>query len=330
MKTIYLKQKVLIRDIEKGDQKGVINLLKKVYGSAYYYKQFYKENVIARYIQDAIHKERRKVYWKVAAHKKKIIGQMMFVIKHGAGFFIFTMVDPDYEGENVITSISAEIIKILNEMNQNDMRCIYAFADAANMPIKKVLISYKFKVLGRLPNFRGEGEIKVYGKLVYDFHWRMINPHIKLSPLIYKTVRDAKIPRIVLANGMASQNSEGIEATEFQVSQERDSKRCAIKTEDGDICARYIEEVNNHIWRDFMITDELSFTTKKHLIRFIHGEFQQRSEINGISFAIDSEDVESQWLVLNKGGQYGAFLPFYLGEKDAVLLYIKKGKEVQN
>lgn len=328
MKTIYLKQKVLIRDIEKGDQNGVIHLLKKVYGSAYYNTQFYKEKVIEHYIHDAIHKTRRKVYWKVAAHKGKIIGQMMFVIRHGAAFLIFTMVDPDYEGKTVINSISTEMIKILNEMNQDDMRCIYAFVDEQNVPIKKVLKNYKFKVLGGLPNFQDGGEIKIYGKLVYDFHWRMINPHIKLSPLIYETVRNARIPRIVLANGMPPQSSEGIEKTEFHIAKEENSRHCAIKTKAGNTCAKYIEEKNNHLLRDFIITDKLSFETKKHLIRFIHAQFQQSSEIKGVSFALHSEDVESQWLVLNNGGQYRAFLPFYLGDKDAVLLYIKKGEEV--
>ncbi|MGV9206099.1 MAG: GNAT family N-acetyltransferase [Promethearchaeia archaeon] len=327
MKTNNLSKDLIVRDVKKEDKSAIIKLVTRIYGSAYYHQGFYEESIIADYIHDAIHKQKRKIYWKVALYHGELIGQMMFIIKHGAAFLIFTMVDPRYEGKNVITSISLEMVKILAERDQDDMRCIFAFIDNTNIAMEKVLLKFNFRKLGHIPDFRDSGKIKIYGRIVYDFRWRMINPHIKIAPLVYDTARRVKVHRIVLAMSMPI-HSNGREKKAFIISQNGLKGERMISTKDGQECAKFVEEKNNSVWRDFMITENLSFTTKKHLIRFFLKQFQHTPEIRGVSFALAMKDVASRWLLINKNTQFGPYLPFYFGKENALLMYMEKNEGV--
>jgi RimJ/RimL family protein N-acetyltransferase len=318
-----------VRDLNYEDVPKVINLIKKIYGKEYHEKEFYEPIVIHSIIKDSKEKKRDKVYWKGGFLGNTLIGQMLFIIRNGAGFLECTMVDDEFKGKRVITRISLEMVKILEEMKDTDVKCIYAFVHHKNVPIIKILNNFGFYYYGTIPAHENGEYLLVYGRIVYDFKWKMINPHIKLCPELFKIIKRAKLKRLISALEtpgllLPHQKIKDIKITRLSNSY---PYKLIISTEDGTTLAELLENKFQKSWYDFRINKNLTLDIKKQIIKKIIQIFQNHMGINSLSFIIEIDDKMTQSLLLNLGAKLYAILPFYFEKNDMILMGFSKIEE---
>ena len=322
-----MKNEVIVRNLDEKDIEKIVNLILTVYGKQYFEKEYYD----VKYIQSILREEN--TYWKGAFIDDILIGQMLFTIIHNAGYLKATMAIPKFQGNGVITQIGREMIKMKELMNDSLFKCVYAIIDENNLPIIKILKKFNFKFLGRIPHHRNKNGLIFFGLILYDYNWKLIKPYLKLSPLVYNTIKSTGIKRIISASNLTI-NSHIVENFELEIIRSdikyKGPKIIQIKTSNGENIAEIIENGYQNCWYDFrFLKNNLNITNKKKVFDCLLQEYNHDNNINSISFPIPVNDVYSQKILIDSGAKYYAFLPFYYRDFDSILLgFSKIEKEV--
>ncbi|MFW9990278.1 MAG: GNAT family N-acetyltransferase [Candidatus Odinarchaeota archaeon] len=317
-----MKTKPIIRDLVPEDAGKIIKLIKKVYGESYFEREYYDIEFIQRKLRE------KHAYWKGAFINGTMIGQMLFTLSHNAGYLKVTMADPEFRALGIITQISIEMIKMKEIMNSLVLKCVYAIIDKNNLPIIKILNNFNFKYLGKIPNHDHYKGLIIYGLILYDFNWKMIKPHLKLSSSIYHSIQTAELKRVISTTIFKKNsriiNNFDIEITNSKIKFDR-VKKFQICLKNGKAIAEITENHYQKCWYDFkFLIDDLSLLNKRKVIELILFEYSNNNKINSISFPIPVHDTVSQNILINLGAKYYAYLPFYYREYDSILLGFSK------
>lgn len=318
----HLNKNIIIRNLVQEDAETIANLIKKVYGKLYFEREYYDVNFIREKLRE------KYTYWKGAFINRKLIGQMLFNIKHYTGYLKVTMVDPEFRGLGIITQIGIEMMKLKKIMNSSILRCVYAIINEGNQPIIRALKRFNFNFLGRIPFHDNNKGLIIFGLIQYDFKWRMINPSLKLSGLIYNSIRSAGIKRIISTSNL-SKVSRSFEINKFKMfryyRKSNGAKVLQICTKKEEKIAEIFENKYQKCWYDFkFLRNNIALVSKKEVFDLILGEYYSNKKINSISFPIPVNDKSSQNILVDLGARYYAFLPFYYRDCDSVLLGFSK------
>ena len=329
MNKVNLIKDLIIRDLVCLDTSKIISLIKRVYGNEYPDKEFYDSNIIRSIFMRSTMKKTEKMYWKGAFFKRNLVGQMLLILENKVGFLKSTMVARDYMTKGIISKVCVEMENILQEMNDSDMKCLYAFVSKRNIPILHVLKRNKFHYLGTVPAFSKNEILLIYGRVLYDFKWRMINPLIKLSPEIYKITRDGRFKRIVSGLVSPLHRSKGVIIDKFTFKWSADSfpKKFEIISEEGQTLALFDENIYQKSWYNFRIVDDLNIDTIRKIVKETIKRFQTNDNLSSLSFVVYVNNKMFQKLLLDMGAQFYAFLPFYINKKDMILMGFSKIEE---
>lgn len=329
MKKYKILREVEVRDIIYEDIDEIINLIKEIYENEYPGKEFYERAIISSYIKDNI--DNNNVFWKGGFYKGKLIAQMLSVIKHGVAFLKLTMVNQKYKGIGVMTLISFHMEQVLNNLNESDLKCIYAFVSSKNTPILKILINHNFVKLGTTPMHDKNKSFIIFGRVSYDFKWKLITPYIAFCKYLYKTIKENGLKRLIVAQPifLPMTPTQKMYKIKIEKIEDRFPYEILIRTENfvmnkGGICAQLYENEYHKSWYDFRFINDIPLDLKYQIIKKIVNDFYYTDEINSLSFVIDINDRQLQSLLLNLNIRYYGFLPFYLNGKDAILMGITK------
>ncbi|MFX1363840.1 MAG: GNAT family N-acetyltransferase [Promethearchaeota archaeon] len=317
-----MKAKPIIRDLVPEDARQIVNLIKKVYGKLYFEREYYN-------IEFIHHKLREKhTYWKGAFLNGTLVGQMLFTLSHNTGYIKVTMVDPEFRVLGIITQIGVEMMKIEEIMNSRILKCVYAIINMGNEPIVKLLDKFNFKYLGQIPFHDNNKGLIIFGRIFYDFYWKMIKPNLKLSPLIYHSLQTAGVKRIISATNL-NKNSKVIKNFDIEITRSDKNyigiKKILIYLKNGKIIAEITENQYQKCWYDFKFhINNINLTNKKKVFDLILLEYLNNKKVNSVSFPIPVDDKLSQNALLNLGAKYYAYLPFYYRDYDSVLLGFSK------
>ena len=320
-----LKNNIIIRNLVQEDAEKIVELIKNVYGKLYYEPEYYD----IEFIQEKIREKH--TYWKGAFLNRKLIGQMLFTINHKAGYLKVTMVDPEFRGMGIITQFGIEMMKLKKIMNSSILKCVYAIINEGNNPIIKELKKFNFKFLGRIPYQDNSKGLIIFGLIQYDFNWKMIKPHLKLSLSVYNSIQSAGIKRILSASNL-NKDSQNIKSSDIIISRSKVKnngvKIIQICMKDGENIAEIIENQYQKCWYDFkFLRNNMNLTSKKKVIDMILNEYSNNNNINSISFPISVNDFISQNILIDLGAKYYAYLPFYYKDYDSILLGFSKIKK---
>ena len=329
MKKSKILRQVEIRDITYENLDDIINLIKEIYEDDYPEKEFYDNKIINSYIKDNI--DKNNVYWKGAFYKGKLIGQMLSVVKHGVAFLKLAIVSQKFRGMGVMTLVSFHMEQILKNLNESDLKCIYAFVSSKNIPLLKILTNHNFIKLGTTPNHDKNKSSILFGRVSYDFKWKLITPHIGLSQSLYKKIKETGLKRLIVAQPLLLPTIPTPKMYKIKIEKIKDRfpYEILIRSENfimnnEGICAHLYENEYNKSWYDFRFIYDIPLDLKYQIIKKIVNDFYNTDEINSLSFAIDVNDKQLQNLMLNLNIRYYGFLPFYLNGKDGVLMGITK------
>ncbi len=317
-----MNNQITIRNLDKEDADRILNLIKKVYGNSYFEKEYYDIDFIQNTLKE------KYTYWKGAFLNGKLIGQMLFSLKHNAGYLKVTMVDPDFQWRGIITQIGMEMIKLKKVMNSSILKCVYAIINEHNIPIINVLKRFNFKLLGRIPNHDNNKGLKIFGLIQYDFNWKIIKPHVKLSPLVYNSIHTAKIKRII-ATSNSNKAAQIFKIDDIWITRFKENHKGSVLIQicvnDGEKIAELTENQYQKCWYDFLfLKDNINLISKKKVIELILHEYSHNNNINSISFPLQVDDIISQNILIDLGAKYYAYLPFYYRDYDSILLGFSK------
>ncbi len=313
---------IYIRSLLIDDSEKIIDLIKKVYGKFYFEKQYYETD----YVQSKLREKH--TYWKGAFLNDKLIGQMVFTLSHDAGYLKLTMIDPEFQAQGIISQMGIEMMKLKTIVNNSVFKCVYAIINEDNIPIIKILNKFNFRYLGKIPNHENNKGLIIFGLILYDFNWKLIRPHIKLGPSVYKSTRLAGIKRIISASN-SNKRSQIFKNSKIEIIRSKGkyegTKNIQICNNNGEYLAELIENQYQKCWYDFKyLRNNMDLLSKKIIIDRILQEYSNNKSINSISFPIIVDDNVSQNILINLGAKYYAYLPFYYKDYDSILLGFSK------
>ena len=322
---------IVIKDIGIEHIQQILVLLKNVYGENYPELEFYNPKFLKKFIVQSIDKNNYKIHWKGAFYQDKLIGQMIYVTKHGTTFLISTMVHKDYHNSGVITLIGNEMVKIPDTVDISNMRTTYAIVNKRNLKMIQVLKNFKFTEFGTIPKHDSKESLILFGRIFKDFHWKIIKPHINLSPEIYRKIKKATIKRLISSQPPSiislKENNNNNNNIEFIKNKDkRFSKNKILVFINGkDKCAEIIEPKDQKSWYDVRFTNNiLDFNERKQIIKKIIEGFIKKEMIKSLSFIIEVNDRDSQEILLRYKAKLYAYLPYYYYEYDMLLLGFSK------
>lgn len=324
MKKYKFLKEVEIRPFSHKDSNDILNLITDEYRLNYPEKEFYEQNVINKYIEASHNTE--KVRWKGAFHKGKLIGQMMGITIHGSSFLKLAMVRREYRRMDVMKLLASNMENLINTFNKSEFGCIYAFVEKNSMSMQNFISNFQFIKLGTTPTWKIDNYFFIFGRIAFDFKWKLIRPNLRLSVPIYKNIVSSGLKRIISTGVSIPSKSLEKELDEIYLIRKEDgiptkiiisSKKKAIQAE---IYAEMYENIYQKSWYDFRFVKNISMRMKEKIINRILKEFQGTDHINSLSIAIDANDMWGQDLMLKYKMEYFAFLPSYLEGKDALLL----------
>ncbi len=328
-RNLELLENIKILDLKAENIDDILKLIRKIYGDEYADKKFYSRELIMNYFSKSLYKSRKKIFWKGAFYNEKLIGQMLYILKHGAGFLILTMVDKDFQEVGIVTLLGSEMVKIPSYLKLDDMRCTYAIVNKNNLPMIKLLTNFKFINLGTLPMCNENDSLWIYGRIFKDLNWKMISPYINLSSEIYRKIKSAKLKRII-----STQSSPLVshKTQEEKLLMKRNEtifyKKILFYSESRHKYAELIENQIQKSWYDAKLCNEnYPLNKKRQIIEKIMNEFNKNDNISSLSFIINVNDQESQKILLNNNSKLYAYLPYYYKEKDMLLMGFSKIKE---
>jgi hypothetical protein len=219
----------------------------------------------------------------------------------------------------------------LNFVEVNAFKCIYALVDPIITPVHKLMKVYQYKYLGQTPKWEKNRLFKIFGRVVFDFKWRSISPHISISPKIYNSVRQANLKRLLTTRFYSSRSNNDFDLDELDLTKIEDKHITEIlihnKRTAKELYAELIENKFQKTWYNIKVNLNISNEAAEKISKFIFEKYCQDKNINCLSFSVDSNDSGLQNILNRMNMKYYAYLPFYLEGKDAVLMGTTKLNE---
>ncbi len=325
MRKLTVLKSIQIKDASYEYIDDIISLIRDIYGDKYPEKEFYDKKVIYDYITESFRRD--KICWKCAFLNGEMIGQLLAVIRHNIGYIKLTMVKKEYRKFGILTLITFYMLQLLKDLNDNDLKYIYAFISNKNTSAIRFIPHYEFSRLGAVPAWECDNYYIPFGRMVYDKKWKLISPHIKLCPEIFQTLKNAGLKRYISIQLDTSFSFNKSNNTNIEYKEKAGKNPHKISVIDmsngnaeGEIYAQFYENKYQKSWYDVHFINDCSFAIKTEIIRDILKKFEEKKDINSLSFSISINDRAAQKFLLDLGLIYYAYLPFYRNDTDMLLM----------
>ena len=318
-------QDIYIRDLKINDAVLIIDLIISEYGENYCDKEFYDINVLKYYLLKI--SEKKEGIWKGAFFKNQLIGQMFVIIRHNTFFVKLTILKNEFRNRGIINRLGNEMVRSHYDFKNSKIRCCYAFVDRNNQSILYILKKFRFYSVGSTPYHESDKNYIIFARILFDFKQKLISPYSKLIGKIKKTICETNILRsfkIEKSQDMHVLNRNNNDIKIIKLKQNFPFKYQILIN--NKLCAEFIENEYNKSWYDFQFFYNLTLKSKYSILTTIVDLFKNTKGINALSIPTHVNDNTLQKYLIKENLNYYAFLPFYYGQEDAILLGLSKIK----